>query len=114
MICILICTDLIIGVERKCILVPHIDTKFATSFSINKFNKIYPGMNYSEVDSLLGHPLRFSSKKISSVQPSNAAYIAVYSSDGKCKWSDFAWQSFDIYYNKDTIVISKNSIWWYD
>jgi hypothetical protein len=103
-----------IGLEHKSILYPYIDTKFASGFSINRYNKLKIGEKYSEVLENLGQPLRFTADKISSIQPDTAEFIAVYSSDGKCNWSDFAWKSFDIYFDKDTVLIGKNSSWWYD
>jgi hypothetical protein len=116
-IAFILCTvifNYFIGLEHKSILCPYIDTKFATDFSINNYNKLKKGEKYSKVLEKLGPPLSFSQKKISSIQPDTAEFIAVYSSDGKCTWADFAWKSFDIYFDKDTVLIGKNSSWWYD
>jgi hypothetical protein len=106
--------DLLIGLEGKCKVWPYIDTKFARNFSVNKFNGISHGMNYHEVKLILGEPLFFSDERLTSVQPKNAIFISVYSIDGRCEWADFAWKSFDIYFDKDTLVIGKHSQWWYD
>jgi hypothetical protein len=106
--------DLFIGLEHKSILSPYIDTKFASDFSIDNFNQLKMGDKYSKVLKSLGPPIRFSKNIISSIQPDKAIFIGVYSTDGKCNWSDFAWKSFDIYFDKDTVVIGKNSNWWYD
>jgi hypothetical protein len=107
-------SNLLIGLEGKCAFWPYIDTKFARNFSVNKFKGISQGMAYSEVKSILGEPLVFSDERISSVMPENTFFTSAYASDGKCKWSDFAWKSFDIYFDQDTNVIGKHSQWWYD
>jgi hypothetical protein len=92
---------------------PHIDTKFAKDFNVESFEKIKNGMYKKDVEKLIGKPLMFSNKIISSIQPKNSM-ISVYASDGKCQWGDFAWESFDVYFNYDERVIGKSRRWWYD
>lgn len=92
---------------------PHIDTQFAKGFTIDCFEKVNNGMSKTEVENLLGQPLNFSQKTISSLQPKNS-YISVYAFDGKSNWSDNAWESFDIYFNSNNVVIGKSRKWWYD
>ena len=92
---------------------PHINTQFAKEFKIENFEKVNIGMSKTEVENLLGQPLFFSQKTISSLQPDNS-YISVYSSDGKSNWSDNAWESFDIYFDSNYVVIGKTRKWWND
>ncbi len=114
LVSLIILFDLFIGFEGRSKIWPYIDTEFSNNFSEKEYNQISKGMRYFEVKAILGEPLFFSSKRLSSVQPNNAMFISVYSKDGKCMWADFAWKSFDIYFNNDTIVIDKYSQWWYD
>ena len=114
LVLLFILSDLFMGFEGRSKICPYIDTEFSNNFSEKKFNQISKGMHYVEVKAILGEPLIFTSKRISSVQPNNALFISVYSKDGKCMWADFAWRSFDIYFNNDTVVIDKHSQWWYD
>lgn len=114
LVSLLILFDLFIGIEGRSKILPFIDTEFSSNFSVKKYNQISKGMHYVEVKAILGEPFIFTSKRISSVQPNNAMFISVYSKDGKCMWADFAWKSFDIYFNDDTVVIDKHSQWWYD
>jgi hypothetical protein len=106
--------NLFIGLEGKSKIYPYIDTKFAADFSKKKFNLVNLGIKYNEVKNLIGAPLEFSEKMLPKTQNTSASFIASYSRDGKCTWSDFAWKSFDIYFNNDTVVIEKKSQWWYD
>lgn len=94
-------------------LYPHIDTRFANGFEIENFEKINIGMSKTEVENLIGKPLLFSQKMTSSLQPENSC-ISVYTSDGKSNWSDFAWESFDIYFDNKNVVIGKSRRWWKD
>ena len=92
---------------------PYIDTIFSQNFVPENFEKIENGMNKIEVEKILGKPLKFSLEIESSIQPKNTN-IAIYARDGKSNWGDFAWKSFDVYYDKKNIVIGKSSRWWYD
>ena len=101
----------ILFVESYYPFYPHIDTKFAKGFSIENFEKVTVWITKIEVESILGKPLYFSQKRISSLQPKNA-YISVYASDGKSNWSDNAWESFDVYFDSRSIVSGKSRKWW--
>jgi len=94
-------------------LKPYIDTKFSQDFNPENFEKVKRGMNKAEVEIILGKPLKYSTKIESSIQPHNTN-ISIYAGDGKSNWGDFAWKSFDVYYNKNNIVVGKKSQWWYD
>ena len=63
-------------------------------------------MSKTEVENLIGKPLLFSQKMTSSLQPENSC-ISVYASDGKSNWGDFAWESFDIYFDNKNVVTKK-------
>jgi hypothetical protein len=105
-----------IGFENYNIFYPHIDTRFANDFSIENFDKVEIGMNKAQVKNLLGNPIN-SGESIGYTDDfikKEFIFYEKYSTDGKYEISDFAWESFEVYYDIDTLVISKRSIWYYD
>src|SRR5688500_14972061 len=70
--------------ESYCFFNPSIDTRYAPGFSEKSFELIHPGMSAQEVQKQLGPPL-FTSLN------SKGGVDWYYTSDGKCKWGDWAW-----------------------
>lgn len=103
-----------VGLERKNTWVPYIDTQMAPSFTPEKWTAVKTGMTRQQVHALLGEPLSESTIAKSSMRPANCSLEENYSKDGKWKWADFAWCSFDIYYDSNLVVIKKDSRWWED
>ncbi len=106
--------EFFIGLERKHKYVPHIDTVFAKDFTPEKWSSVGVGDTITAVHAKLGHPLDSSYCKIPSAEPNYRYYEEYYSTDGKCEYGDFAWQSFAVYYNRELKVIALDSIWCYD
>lgn len=92
---------------------PHIHTRFSDGFRIENFEKINVRMSKTEVENLVGKPLYFDKKIVATYQPKNS-HISVYASDGKSNWGDFAWESFDVYFDTKNVVIGKSRRWWTD
>lgn len=102
------------GAEGKHFLFPHIDTHFSKDFKIEKWEKIRIGMSMDTVKQFLGEPLSSSMAKQSPFRPPCATFEMHYSGDGASKFADFAWQSFDIFFDEHNKVVSKSSEWFYD
>jgi outer membrane protein assembly factor BamE (lipoprotein component of BamABCDE complex) len=64
---------------------PDIDTKSTPQFDEEKFQQIKVGMDTTEVISMIGQPLGREGRSL--------IKRWFYTADGKCKWSDFAWQA---------------------
>lgn len=61
---------------------PDIDTQFGPGYSEENFNKITEGIDSSEVIKLIGRPIGVIG---------SSSKLWYYSTDGKCKWQNFAW-----------------------
>ena len=111
---ILLITNLFLGVEQKNLLFPYIDTHFAKNFSVNKWDNVKIGMSKDTVLKILGTPLLESKTPFSSYRPSCAALEMHYSGDGAWRYADYAWRSFDLFFDDSNRVIAKSSEWSYD
>ncbi len=106
----------LIGLENYNYIYPHIDTEFTSGFSKDKFKKIKLGMTKAEVNQVLGEPFRFQNLNgyTDDFIKKEFQFSENYSHDGKFKSADWAWEYFGIYYDKDTLVIAKQTRWYYD
>ena len=66
---------------------PEIDTKFSPGYTEENFNKITVGMDTTEVVKLVGEPIG---------KLGRHTRMWYFTSDGKCKWMNFAWLARDI------------------
>lgn len=66
---------------------PGIDTKFSSGYTEENFNKITIGMDTAEVLKLVGEPIG---------KLGRHTRMWYFTSDGKCKWMNFAWLARDI------------------
>jgi outer membrane protein assembly factor BamE (lipoprotein component of BamABCDE complex) len=66
---------------------PGIDTKFSANYNEDNFNKITVGMDTAEVVKLVGEPIG---------KLGRSTRMWYYTSDGNCKWMNFAWLARDI------------------
>jgi hypothetical protein len=89
---------------------PDIDTKYTPGYSEAKFKQIIAGMTKNDVLSILGEP--FSKSKVD-WDWANVDNIWLFTSDGACSWSDFAWKRKQVHF-KDDIVIETITGWSYD
>ena len=105
-----------IGLENYNYIYPHIDTEFTTDFKKESFDKIEVGMTRSEVEMLLGKSFGFDSLNgyTDNIIKKEYKYLDYYSHDGKFEFADFAWEFYGIYYDRDTLVINKQTRWYYD
>ena len=73
-------------------------------------------MTKTEVQQILGTPFHFSKAQKRSIdkEKETVEFSENSSHDGKFKAADFAWEAFEIYYDKDTLVIAKKRQWFYD
>lgn len=107
-------SDFFIGLERKHPYIPYIDTKFAENFKPSDWHKINIGMSNVEVNSIVGHPIDSSYDKKTSHRPDKCFLESHYSNDGAWPLADFAWCSFNLYYDSSLRVMKKDSTWWDD
>lgn len=66
---------------------PGIDTQFGPGYSESNFNKITVGMDTVEVIKLIGRPIGVIG---------SSTRLWYYSTDGNCKWKNFAWLARDL------------------
>lgn len=80
---------------------PAIDTQFGPGYSEENFNKITVGTDTSEVIKLIGHPIGVIG---------SSTRLWYYSTDGNCKWMNFAWlaRGLVIDHNGKVKVIQKS------
>ena len=71
---------------------PTIDTKFSGNYTEENFNKITIGMDTAEVLKLVGEPIG---------KLGRHTRMWYFTSDGKCKWMNFAWLARDIVVGPD-------------
>jgi hypothetical protein len=86
---------------------PGIDTKYAEKYDEAKFNNIQIGSDTLEIIGLLGQPLN-------KQELSDSTMLWYYTTDGKCKWMDFAWIGRELIINKFGKVKSINKPIHYD
>lgn len=102
-----------LGNEKKNSLFPHIDTEFAKDLEPAEWSDVTINMSKQQVHNLLGDPLDSSYTPRTSARPVNCHYEESYSADGA--WiADYAWQSFNVYYDSSMRVIAKDSTWYYN
>jgi outer membrane protein assembly factor BamE (lipoprotein component of BamABCDE complex) len=87
--------DIGLGVEQPSNLWPSIDTVYAESYSEEAFRNVRVGMTMTEVQALLGEPLRRYS--------SNGTTRWIYTLDAKCPWGDFAWMDRHVEFTGDRV-----------
>lgn len=97
----------IIPHEQYFIFKPSIDTKFAAGFTEENFNSIRIGMYKNEVIKILGKPLKFDTVGVPHYLHPSTEYYMSYTSDGACKWGDFAWLNYKICLNETLSVTKK-------
>ena len=104
--------DIGVGAEHKSVLWPWIDTVQAPGYSERSFQTIRVGMTRRQVDALMCKPLT-----TVTLSPDGRSYVPVpggagldvglvrysYTSDGRCRWGDFAWQGREVWF-KDGVV----------
>lgn len=99
-------------------LCPYIDTKFSDRFCPNKFSQVKMKMKLNNVELLWGKPIKYvlcdTTLRKRDYEPPTYRLKGMYSIGGKWKLGKYAWKSFDVYYNKDSIVVGKYSKWWND
>ena len=113
-IVIVLIINLLLGVEQKNFLFPYIDTHFAKNFSIEKWDVVRVGMSKDTVLKILGSPLLESTIPLTSYRPNGTALEMHYSGDGAWKYADYAWKSFDLFFDDTNRLIAKSSEWSYD
>jgi hypothetical protein len=70
--------------EAYCFFYPSIDTKYASQYTEEAFDRIRTGMTTNEVSMLLGRPLGVASNQ-------DGSQSWWFTGDGKCLFGDFAW-----------------------
>lgn len=110
---IFLIVNLFLGSENLNPLYPHIDTGFSKDFSYKNWWLIKSKMSKEEVIKLIGEPLQNFSTPIAG-SPPNSALAMLYSEDGAWCCSDFAWEMYVVYLDKDMKVIHAYSGWRYD
>ncbi len=124
-ICMMGYIELVLGLESKHVLFPHIDTVFPENFEKDKFSEIAEGMSVLEVESIIGKPLKYTIYKDSTIDvywnnkqeewsDFNTEVSAYYSLDGKWKYGDFAWEGFILRYDSMGVVTDITNRWFYD
>ena len=66
-------------------------------------------MTKENVISILGDPF----SKINVAKQEDLHELLLYTDDGGCSWSDFAWKRKEVYF-KNGIVVKANTGWAYD
>ena len=92
--------------EAYCFFYPSIDTQYAPGFSEPGFSQVSTGMTAQTVQQKLGAPLH-------TYKASDGTEWWSYTSDGKCKWGDWAWLGRQIIF-RDGMVIEVVKRVYYD
>lgn len=80
---------------------PDVDTQFGADYSEANFNKITVGTDTTEVIKLIGRPIGVIG---------SSSRLWYYSTDGACKWKNFAWlaRALVIDHNGKVKVVQKS------
>ena len=106
------------GIGQYNYLYPYIDTKLPLEFDEANFNEVKPGMTKYQVEYLIGEPIKFQKNDhylLKKYIGNDICFSASYSEiDNNHFNGSYAWRSFEVYYNKDTIVVARISKWVYN
>jgi hypothetical protein len=97
-----------------CYLFPHIQTQFSKDFSHKKFNEVRLGMKLFEVERIIGKPIRYLGQPDKKENYRNGYLLAIYSDKKYSKWTEYEFESIDVNYDKDSLVIGIYQEWWTD
>ena len=97
------------GLEMRCWWNPWIDTQCTPGFTERGFDSITNGMAKEEVKRILGNPFGTNQVKHEwhPYFKSESVEEWHYTSDGKCKWADWAWLGRYICFSSNGVVTEK-------
>jgi hypothetical protein len=97
------------GLEMKCWWNPWIDTRCAPGFTERGFDSISNGMSKEQVRELLRQPLGTNEVRQEWYPYFKAESVEewYYTSDGKCRWADWAWLGRYICFSSNGTVTEK-------
>ena len=103
--------------EGYCSCCPRIQTYYSNGFTHRKYKQVKLGMKLDEVEAIIGKPIRYLGKPFNTNNYRRGYILGIYSNRknwGFWKAFEYNYESIDIDYNSDSIVIGLYKEWWTD